>query len=60
MTAPDKELIAAEMAVVFEMLDDAEDDVREGRFGSAISRGYYAVFHAARAAGCARGWSGYA
>lgn len=49
MTVPDEKLIRAEMAVALEMLDDAEDSLRKERFRSAVSRGYYAVYHAARA-----------
>lgn len=49
MIKPSQEEIGLEMAVAWEALDDAESNLEEGRFRTAISRAYYAIFHAARA-----------
>lgn len=49
MTVPSAEQVHGELANAFEALDDAESTLKEDRLRTAISRAYYAVFHAARA-----------
>ncbi len=49
MTIPSARQIRAEMERAYEALDDAEHTLSEGRLRTALSRAYYAVFHAARA-----------
>lgn len=49
MTAPSEKEVQAELALAFETLTEAEDDLVKRQLRSAVSRGYYAVFHAARA-----------
>ncbi len=49
MTAPDPRQVRQEMEIAHEMLSDAQDALLRGRLRSALSRAYYANFHAARA-----------
>lgn len=49
MTAPDPSEIRAEIQNAYDALADAELLLRENQLKGAISRAYYAVFHAARA-----------
>lgn len=55
MTIPSNEEIKAELTAAKEALDDAESNMSENRFRTAISRAYYAIFHAARAVVWTRG-----
>ena len=49
MTVPDAKRIEAERAAAIEALEDAEANLVDDRLKTALSRAYYAAFHAARA-----------
>ena len=49
MTEPTLEQIDSEMAVAHDSLREAQTLMMNGGFRGAVSRAYYAVFHAARA-----------
>jgi hypothetical protein len=55
MVVPKPEEIKDEFALAQEMLDDAEANLKQARLRTAISRAYYAMFHAARAVLWSRG-----
>lgn len=55
MTEGQQQRVAQELQAAYRALDDAHLLVREQRAESAISRAYYAIFHAARAALAAHG-----
>jgi uncharacterized protein len=47
---PNSELAKKEMAIAERVLQQAAHEVKAGFYDAAISRSYYAIFHAARAA----------
>lgn len=57
MTTPSAQEIQAELTKGRSALEEAEILLREGKLDGATSRGYYAIFHAARAVVWTKGYA---